>query len=61
MHSLNFAKQAILIILNEEMNDIMKIINSLEESTLLIMGISETIENEAKEQKRRFPSMLLGT
>ena len=61
MHSLNFAKQTILIILNEEMNDIMKIINSLEESTLLIMGISETIENEAKGQKRRFPSMLLGT
>ena len=61
MHSLNFAKQTILIILNEEMNDIMKIINSLEESILLIMGISETIENEAKEQKRRFPSMLLGT
>ena len=61
MHSLNFAKQTMLIILNEEMNDIMKIINSLEESTLLIMGISETIENEAKEQKRRFPSMLLGT
>ena len=43
------------------MNDIMKIINSLEESTLLIKGISETIENEAKEQKRRFRSMLLGT
>ena len=41
MHSLNFAKQTILIILNEEMNDIMKIINSLEESTLLIKGISE--------------------
>ena len=61
MLSLDFAKQTILIILNEEMNDIMKIINSLEESTLLIMGISETIENEAKEQKRRFPSMLLGT
>ena len=61
MHSLDFAKEKILIILNEEMNDIMKIINSLEESTLLIKGISETIENEAKEQKRRFPSMLLGT
>ena len=61
MLSLDFAKQTILIILNEEMNDIMKIINSLEESTLLIKGISKTIENEAKEQKRRFPSMLLGT
>ena len=41
MHSLDFAKETILIILNEEMNDIMKIINSLEESTLLIKGISE--------------------
>ena len=61
MHSLDFAKEKILIILNEEMNDIMKIINSLEESTLLIKGISKTIENEVKEQKRRFPSMLLGT
>ena len=60
MHSLDFAKETILIILNEEMNDIMKIINSLEESTLLIKGISKTIENEAKEQKRRFTSMLLG-
>ena len=41
MLSLDFAKQTILIILNEEMNDIMKINNSLEESTLLIKGISE--------------------
>ena len=42
-----------LIISNEEMNDIMKIIKFLEESRLLIKGISETIKNEAKEQKRR--------
>ena len=40
-----------LIISNEEMNDIMKIVESLEESGLLIKGVSETIKNEAKEQK----------
>ena len=50
-----------LIISNEEMNDIMKIVKSLEESGLLIKGVSETIKNEAKEQKRRFLGMLLGT
>ena len=50
-----------LIISNEEMNDIMKIIKSLEESSLLIKRISETIKNEAKEQKGRFLIMLLGT
>ena len=50
-----------LIISNEEMNDIMKIIKSLEESSLLIKCISETIKSEAKEQKGRFLIMLLGT
>ena len=40
-----------LIISNEEMNDIMKIIKSLEESVLLIKSVSKTIKNEAKEQK----------
>ena len=48
----------ILVISNEEMNDIMK--KSLEESALLIKGVSETIKNEAKEQKSEFLSMLLG-
>ena len=43
------------------MNDIMKIVKSLEESGLLINGMGETIKNEAKEQKGRFLSMLLGT
>ena len=37
-----------LIISNHEMNDIMKIIKSLEESGLLLKGISETIKNESK-------------
>ena len=50
-----------LIVSNEEMNDIMKIINSLEESGLLIKGVSEAIKNEAKEQKGGFLGMLLGT
>ena len=39
----------------------MKIVKSLEESGLLIKGISETIKNEAKEQKGRFLSISLGT
>ena len=43
------------------MNDILKIVKSLEESGLSIKGGSETIKNEAKEQKRGFLSMLLGT
>ena len=50
-----------LIISNEEMEDKMKIVKSFEESGLLIKGISKTIKNEAKEQKGRFLSMLLGT
>ena len=43
-----------LIISNEEMIDIMKIIKSLEESGLLIKGVSETIKNEAKNKKKDF-------
>ena len=50
-----------LIISNEEMNDIMKVVRSLEESGLLIKGVSETIKNEAKEPKEGFLVMLLGT
>ena len=50
-----------LIISNDEMEDIIKIVKSLEDSGLLLNGISETIQNESKEQKLRFLSMLLGT
>ena len=49
-----------LIISNEEINDIMKIVKSIKESGLLIKGATETITNEAKEQKGGFLSMLLG-
>ena len=57
----HLANRTTLIISNEEMNDIMKIVKSLEESGLLIKGVSETIKNEAKEQKEGFVEMLLGT
>ena len=50
-----------LIMLNEEMNDIMEINKYLENSDLLIKGVSETIKNEAKEQKGGFLRLLLGT
>ena len=40
-----------LIISNEEMKDIMKIVDSLEGSSLLIKGGSKTIENETKNKK----------
>ena len=49
-----------IIISNEEIEDIMKIVQSLEESSLLIEDISETIKNDAKEQKGRFLEILLG-
>ena len=50
-----------LIISNEEINDIMKIVKSLQKSGLLIKGISEKFENEAKEQKGGLLEMLLET
>ena len=50
-----------LIISNEEMNGIMKIVKYLEESGLLIKGVSKTIRNEAYEQKGGFLGVLLGT
>ena len=43
------------------MEDIMKTVKSIKESGLQIQGISETIKNEAKEQKGGFLRMLLGT
>ena len=51
----------ILIISNDEMDDIMKIVKSLEDSGVLLKGVSETIQNEAKEQRGGFLSVLLGT
>ena len=50
-----------LIISNDEINDIIKIVKSLEDSGLLLKGVTETVQNEVKEQKVGFLSMLLGT
>ena len=50
-----------LIISNEEMDDIMKIVQALEDSNILLKVVTETIKNETKEQKGEFLSMLLGT
>ena len=50
-----------LIIEEEDMNDIMKIIEALKNSGILLKGISKTIENETKEQRGGFLTMLLGT
>ena len=50
-----------LIISKEEMNDIIKIVQALEDSNILLKGVTKTIKNETKEQKGGFLSMLLGT
>ena len=50
-----------LIIEQEDMNDIMKIIEALENSGILLKGVSKTIENETKEERSGFLSMLPGT
>ena len=50
-----------LTIEQEDMNDIIKIIKALENSGILLKGVTKTIENETKEQRGGFLSMLLGT
>ena len=51
----------ILVISNEEMNDIMKTVQALEDSDILLKGVAKTIKNETREQKGGFLSMLLDT
>ena len=50
-----------LIISNDEIEDISKVVKSVEDSGLLLEGVSETIKDEAKEQKGGSHGMLLGT
>ena len=50
-----------LIISNNEIEDIIEIVKSLKDSDLLLEGVTETVQNEVKEQKGGFLSMLLGT
>ena len=50
-----------LIISNDEIEDIIKIVKPLQDSGLLLKGVTGTVQNEVKEQKGGFFSMLLGT
>ena len=50
-----------LTISNKDMDDLIKIVKSLDDSGLLLKGINESVQNEIKEQKGGFLSMLLGT
>ena len=50
-----------LIISNDEMDDILKKVKFFEDSEVILKGVSETIQHEAKEQRGGFLSMLLGT
>ena len=50
-----------LIISNEEMNDVIKIVQALEDSNILLKGVTEAVKNETKEQKGGFLTILLGT
>ena len=50
-----------LIISNEEINDVMKIVQALEDCNVLLKGVTKTIKNETKEDKVGFLGILLGT
>ena len=50
-----------VVISNDEIHDIIKIVKSHEDSGLLVKGITETVLDEIKEQKGGFLSILLGT
>ena len=49
------------IVLNDEVNDKMKIVQALEDCNILLKGITKTIENETKKQKGGFLGILVGT
>ena len=54
-------KPKTIIISNDQIKDIIEIVKCLEDSDLLLKGVSKTIQHEAKEQKGGFVSMLLST
>ena len=58
---INGSKTTTLITSKEEMNEIMKIVQTLEDSNTLLKGVTKTIKNKTKEQKGGILSMLLGT
>ena len=49
-----------LINFNKEINDIMKIVQALEDSNILLQGVTKTIKNETKEQKGRILKRVVG-
>ena len=55
------SRNATLIISNDKIEDIIKIVKSLEYSGLLLKGVTKTVQIEVKEQKGGYLSMLLGT
>ena len=57
----SYSHNTVLIISKDEIEDVTKIVKSLEDCGLLLKGITETVQNEVKEQKGGFLSMLLGT
>ena len=61
IHGSDRALSTTSIISNKKMNDIIKIVKALEDSNILLKGVTKIIKNETKEQKGGFLSMLLGT
>ena len=55
------SRNTTLIISNEDMEGLIKIVKSFEDPGLLLKRVTEPVQNEVKEQKRAFVSMLLGT
>ena len=55
------SQTATLIISNKETNDMMKIVQALEESNILLKWVTKTIKNETKQQKEEFLGILFGT
>ena len=54
-------KTTSLVISNDKLKDLIEVVKSLEDSGSLLKGVSKTIQNEAKEQKVGFLSMIVGT
>ena len=58
---IGYGDHTTLIISNKDMDDLIEIVKSLEDSGLLLKGVTESVQNEVKEQRGGFLSMLLGT
>ena len=58
---LGSGNHATLITSNDDVQDLLKIVKSLEDKSILLDGITETVKNKVKEQRGCFLSMLLGT